>query len=82
MNESFGWAIDRLKEGKRVRRVGWNGKGMFLMLCIPDGRYTLQSTGKTYNRRPYIYMKDAQDTLVPWAASQTDVLEEDWELAE
>jgi hypothetical protein len=31
---------------------------------------------------PYIYMKTAQDDLVPWLASQTDVLAEDWGIAE
>ena len=28
----FGQAINALKEGKRVARLGWNGKGMFLYL--------------------------------------------------
>ena len=75
---NFGHALDLLKQGKKVARQGWNGKGMWLMLCMPDGDYTLESTGKTYQRLPYIYMKTADDKLVPWLASQTDVLAEDW----
>lgn len=67
---NFGDAIHALKEGKRVSRSGWNGKGMWLELQAPDAgsKMTL----------PYIYMKTAQDDLVPWLASQTDVLAEDW----
>jgi hypothetical protein len=67
---NFGDAIRALKEGKRVSRTGWNGKGMWLELQRPDvhSKMTL----------PYIYMKTAQDDLVPWLASQTDVLAEDW----
>ena len=74
----FGIALAFLKQGFRVARKGWNGKGMWLMLCIPDGDYTLGKDGKTYGRLPYIYMKTADEKLVPWIASQTDVLADDW----
>lgn len=67
---TFGEAIAALKEGKRVSRTGWNGKGMWLELQVPDAHSKMTL--------PYIYMKTAQDDLVPWLASQTDVLAEDW----
>ena len=67
---TFGEAIAALKEGKRVSRNGWNGKGMWLELQVPDAHSKMTL--------PYIYMKTAQDDLVPWLASQTDVLAEDW----
>jgi hypothetical protein len=69
-NLNFGQAIEALKQGKRVAREGWNGKGMWLNLQIPDlhSKMTL----------PYIYMFTADKNLVPWLASQTDVLAEDW----
>jgi hypothetical protein len=68
----FGAAIRALKEGKKVTRKGWNGKGMYLELQSPSelSKMTL----------PYIYMKTADNHLVPWLASQTDVLAEDWEV--
>ena len=75
---TFGHALEALKSGNRVARKGWNGKGMWLMLCVPDGDYTLEVTGEIYGRLPYIYMKTADNKLVPWLASQTDVLCEDW----
>lgn len=66
----FGTAISLLKNGRRVSRSGWNGKGMWIALQVPDEHSKM--------RRPYIYMSDAQGLLVPWLASQTDVLAEDW----
>lgn len=67
---SFGEAIAALKCGKRVSRSGWNGKGMWLALQVPDANSKMSL--------PYIYMKTADDKQVPWLASQTDVLADDW----
>jgi Protein of unknown function (DUF2829) len=68
----FGWAVAQLKNGKKVFRSGWNGKNMYLALQRPDedSKMTL----------PYIYMYTAQGDLVPWLASQTDILSEDWDI--
>ncbi len=68
----FGSALQALKGGMSVARSGWNGKGMWLALQQPDehSKMTL----------PYIYMKTVTDDLVPWLASQTDLLADDWEL--
>lgn len=76
----FGLALDALQAGKKVARQGWNGKGMWLWLCEPDGDWE-SSEGKVYGRLPYIYMKTADDKVVPWLASQTDMLAYDWTLA-
>jgi len=66
----FGWALRTLKNGGRVAREGWNGKGMWLQLQRPDehSKMTL----------PYIYMRTVNGDLVPWLASQTDMLATDW----
>ena len=69
---TFGDALRLLKAGERVARSGWNGKGMWIALQVPDEHSKM--------RRPYIYMSDAQGLLVPWLASQTDMLAEDWEV--
>ncbi len=70
----FGEAIRAAKSGAVIARSGWNGKGMWLKLQIPNenSKMTL----------PYLYMKTVDNQLVPWLASQTDVLSEDWELCE
>lgn len=86
----FGIAIRKLKEGKRVMRTGWNGKGMFLYYVpaasYPMQRNSLQTMGGIFpdDMVPYgayIAMKTAQGNVVPWLASQTDVLAIDWCLA-
>lgn len=92
----FGDAVRALKSGERVSRTGWNGKGMWLALKPghPDGAPITSSTALATGIRegtvcrflPYIVMKTAagelpaMDTFVPWLASQTDVLAEDWEV--
>ncbi|MGG1659518.1 DUF2829 domain-containing protein [Brevibacillus sp. NRS-1366] len=78
---NFGQAIEALKQGEKVARTGWNGKGMWLFLVsqlsldvpINGGRNTF-FTGM----QPFICMKTADEKFVPWLASQTDMLAEDW----
>ena len=69
---TFGEAIKQMHNGQKVCRAGWNGKGMWLAIQNPDenSKMTL----------PYIYMKTADNNLVPWLASQTDMLAIDWQL--
>lgn len=81
---SFGYAVELLKQGQRVARKGWNGKGMFLLLIagasvtepINDCCSDPQEVGLPVLGA--IYMKTADNKLVPWLARQTDVLSEDW----
>jgi len=90
---TFGDAIVLLKRGKKLRRAGWNGKGMYIVLQpgYPEGIGANANTaralgipeGTIVKTRPYLAMMDAQGMLVTgWLASQTDMLAEDWELAE
>lgn len=77
---SFGEALRCLENGERVSRLGWHGKGMYLGLQRPDEN--------SANTLPYIYicipnggtLPDGRPTFdrVPWLASQTDMLAEDW----
>lgn len=76
----FGQAIKALKEGAKLRREGWNGKGMWIALQNPDG--------DSKNTLPYVYIEYPaghfaypNGSRVPWLASQTDMLSEDWEIA-
>lgn len=85
MSFDFGQALKELKGGNKVARAGWNGKGMFLFL-VPGSQFQVNRPpllgiypeGTTINYHAHIDMKTAQDTVVPWLASQTDVLAEDW----
>ena len=66
----FSVALALLKEGEKISRKGWNGEDMWLKLQVPEGSSLMN--------RPYIYMKAANGELVPWVASQSDLLESDW----
>ena len=76
---NFGQAIEAIREGKRVARSGWNGKGIFIELQIPDEHSKMT--------HPYIFIdttglqtdnSNAPKNRVPWLASQTDMLSQDW----
>lgn len=77
---NFGKALEALKVGGKVTRTGWNGSNLWLELQIPD----------TYSKMtlPYIYInypenaKNTPGAKVPWLASQTDMLAEDWEVVQ
>lgn len=79
----FGQAIEHLESGKRLQRRGWNGRGIFIELQRPDENSKMTSL--------YIYIDtsglqtdntEAPKSLVPWLASHTDMLADDWELFE
>ena len=82
---NFGAALQALKNGQKVARKGWNGKGMFLFL-VPGSVFKVNRApllgiypeGTEINYRPHIDMKTVDGEIVPWVASQTDVLAEDW----
>ena len=82
---NFGDALQALKHGQKVAREGWNGKGMFLFL-VPGSTFEanrapllgLYPEGTEITYRPHIDMKTVDGEIVPWVASQTDVLAEDW----
>ena len=67
---TFSEALWELKSGHSVARMGWNGKDMYLRLQTPDARSKITS--------PYIYIVTPLGDLVPWIASQTDLLAHDW----
>jgi hypothetical protein len=86
---NFSQALDAIKAGKRVARAGWNGKDMFLFL-VPGSTFTVNRApllgiypeGTQINYHAHIDMKTAQGYVVPWLASQADLLSEDWVLVD
>lgn len=79
----FDFALAWLKAGKRLARRGWNGEGLFIELQHPDSSSKMTS--------PYIFIDttgsitenlNAPRSRVPWLASQTDLLADDWILVD
>ena len=73
----FGAALEILKDGKQVQRAGWNGRGMWLEL-VPAEKWWTSIGPSAATVLPWIGMKTADGGFVPWLASQTDLLAEDW----
>ena len=69
----IGWAVKQMQDGQKVTRKGWNGKGQWLALQVPDAN--------SANTIPYVYIHPTQGGRVPWVCSQTDLLAIDWEVA-
>lgn len=90
-SHDFGWALNQLKQGKKVQRKGWNGKGMFLTLqegSTVNGECMRNAPAKDFYGNqpvticPHIDLKAADNSyVVGWLASQTDMLADDWQLA-
>ena len=88
---SFGDAVAALKEGLRVAREGWNGKGMFLYY-VPENKYPASRNehgtmigvfeDDMVPYREYIALKTVDNQVVPWAPSISDALAEDWQIVE
>jgi hypothetical protein len=78
---NFGMALAELKDGRKLARAGWNGKSIFIKLQRPD-EYSKMTA-------PYIYIDTTElqtdnvaepKSRVPWLASQTDMLADDWDI--
>lgn len=84
---NFSKALEAIKDGKRVFREGWNGKGMFLFL-VPGSQFkvnrepllSIMGEGAIVDYHAHIDMKTAQGYIVPWLASQADLLADDWQI--
>lgn len=83
---TFSQALEHLKNGVKMQRTGWNGKGMYLTYYSPAKEHptfadAFETTNGTYPLLPFILMKTADNMFVPWLASQTDILATDWQTA-
>ncbi len=82
---NFSEALTAIKQGKRVARDGWNGKGMFVFL-VPGSVFTVNRPpllgiypeGTEIRYHGHVDMKTADGMIVPWLCSQTDLLADDW----
>lgn len=82
---NFSQALESVKQGNKVARAGWNGKGMFIFL-VPGSVFKVNRPpllgiypeGTEIKYHAHIDMKTADGQIVPWLCSQTDMLAEDW----
>ncbi len=76
----FSEALVCAKTGKNICRDGWNGSGMFVFLSDAGGYYLggPYASPIEYPLQPFLAMKTADNNVIPWLASQTDILACDW----
>lgn len=81
---NFGEAIKYLKRGFKVKRQGWNGKDQFLVYIDPyyNDQFKLIEEAPLGTFYGYVAIKTNYNAIVPWFASQTDMLADDWVFAE
>lgn len=87
---NFSEALKEIKNGKKLTRIGWNGKGMFIVYQkgYPEGIAINKNTSEALGLpestmvkfRPYLMMKTAQGDCVPMQPTVSDILAEDWEI--
>jgi hypothetical protein len=86
---TFGDALVELKDGSRLERRGWNGRGMFVYL-VPAASYPVQTgaakahfgEGSMVPYNAYFAIKNVNDTVSTWVLSVNDCLAEDWQVVE
>lgn len=72
---NFGQTLEELKEGKKVARNGWNGKGMYIQLHMgTDFEHAIIE--------PFLVIKNVKNSFNTWVPSISDLLAEDWEVIE
>ena len=84
---TFGLALEMLKKGAKVARLGWNGKGMFVY-CVPPASYPVQTgaakshfgEGSMVPYNAYFAIKNVDNTVSTWVPSINDCLAEDWQV--
>ena len=86
---TYGDALYLLRQGKKLARAGWNGKGMFVYL-VPGSTFTVNRApllgiypeGTEITYRDHLDMKYADGSCGVWLASQSDQLVDDWGVVE
>lgn len=79
---TFGNAIEHMRNGLRVHRAGWNGKGMYLFIITEWSCIVYKPNERAAPCAPFIAIKTADSMTVPWLASQADMLAMDWDTVE
>lgn len=89
-NLGFDYALQLLKKGKKVQRIGWNGKGMWIYL-VPGSTFNVAEgrpltahlpVGSEVKYNPHIDMKAADGSHFAWNPNALDLMAEDWQIAE
>jgi len=81
---TFGWALNCLRAGIRMRRRGWNGKNQYIDLAsnisYTRGGEVVNCNHDAIGNKAIAFV-GTSGIQMGWLASQADMLAEDWEVA-
>lgn len=82
----FGEAIKLLKQGKKLQREGWNGKGQYIELAtnisyINTNKERVNAEHEAIGNKAIAFV-GTSGVQLGWLASQSDMLAEDWRIVE
>lgn len=82
---SFSIALEALKNGKKLARTGWNGKGLYIYHVPansypPASKIAKEEFGNSVPYAAYLALKNNDGKVHTWAPSISDCLAEDWEI--
>lgn len=85
-NMDFGQAIQRLKEGVKVQRQGWNGKNQYIELAtnisyINENKETVNAEHEVIGNKAIAFV-GTSGVQLGWLATQSDMLAKDWRIVE
>ena len=88
----FGEALRLLRQGKRMARRGWNGKGLSVVYQkgypqgIPCNKQTAEAWGMNegdlFKCEPYLQISTVDGSHAMWVPSIRDCLADDWVIAD
>lgn len=87
---TFEQILPKIKTGEKAFRLGWNGKGMYVVLQkaypqgIPCNKQTAEAwglkEGDLFRVNPYFQIKNVNGSHSMWVPSIGDILADDWEI--
>ena len=80
---NFGEAVNNVKNGHKIAREGWNGKGMFVIYVPEENIDLTEQQEKMFGAsniiiNEHFLIKNVNNTLSTWVPSINDCLAEDW----
>ena len=84
---NFGEAVNNVKNGHKIAREGWNGKGMFVVYVPEENIDLTEQQEKMFGAsniilNEHFLIKNVNNTLSTWVPSINDCLAEDWYVIE
>ena len=84
---NFGEAVNNVKNGHKIAREGWNGKGMFVIYVPEENIDLTEQQEKMFGAsniilNEHFLIKNVNNTLSTWVPSINDCLAEDWYVAD